>query len=58
MRARRRHPQAGLHRRRPRHPLLREAPRRVPVLGLDLGLALALAVPGVVKGSGEWRDGS
>ena len=52
------HPRAGLHRRRLRHPL-RVAPRRVPGLGLDLGLTLdrALAAPGVVKGSGVSGDG-
>ena len=44
------HPRAGLHRLRP---------RRVPGLGLDLGLTLdrALAAPGVVKGSGVSGDG-
>ena len=58
-RRRRPHPRAGLHRRRPHHPL-QVAPRRVPGLDLDLDLALdrALGAPGVVKGSGGWRDGS
>ena len=40
-------------------PLHRRRPRRVPGLGLDLGLTLdhALAALGVVKGSGVSGDG-